>query len=290
MPQKIAWLFLLIYVLVCPPVGAQPRVGHVFIISFDGGKPAVMKECKMPELMSLARKGAATWEAKTVFPSLTLISHTSMLTGVGPEKHHVNWNDWEPDHGLVAVPTIFNLAKANHLTTAMFVGKPKFIHLFQNKSLNYFSLPSHLSIDAARAAATYIEQRKPNLCFIHFSDSDTAGHGFGWGSKEQKAAFALEDKALKIVMDAIKKAGIEKDSVVILSADHGGHEKTHGTKSPEDMTIPWIAWGRGIKPATTIHGAVTTYDTAATALWLLNIPRPANMDGKPVTEIFSDGN
>jgi hypothetical protein len=35
-----------------------------------------------------------------------------------------------------------------------------------------------------------------------------------------------------------------------------------------------------------IADPVVTYDTAATALWLLDLPRANNLDGKPVTSAF----
>ncbi len=63
-------------------------------------------------------------------------------------------------------------------------------------------------------------------------------------------------------------------------------DKTHGSNSPEDMTIPWIVWGANVKAGTTITAPVTTYDTAATALWLLDLPVPAEWDGKPVESAF----
>jgi predicted AlkP superfamily pyrophosphatase or phosphodiesterase len=56
----------------------------------------------------------------------------------------------------------------------------------------------------ATAAAKYIVEKKPNLCFIHFADSDGAGHKYGWGTPEQIQSFADEDAALKIVQDAVK--------------------------------------------------------------------------------------
>ena len=31
------------------------------------------------------------------------------------------------------------------------------------------------------------------------------------------------------------------------TADHGGHDRTHGTGSPEDMTIPFIIKGKNFK-------------------------------------------
>jgi Uncharacterized proteins of the AP superfamily len=269
------------------PLPAAPKgVKHVFIISFDGGKPEVMKQSKMPNLFRMVKEGAVNWEAQTIFPSITLVSHTSMLTGVSPEKHKISWNDWRPEKGLVPVPTVFSLAKEQKLRTASFAGKPKFHHLHLPGSCDTFSVPAYAAKTVAKVAATHIEATKPNLCFIHFADSDGAGHKYGWGTEEQKKAFADEDEALKTIRDAIKRAGIEKESVVIMSADHGGHDKTHGTRMPEDMTIPWIAWGAGVKPGTIITAPVTTYDTTATALWLLGVPLPAEFDGKPVTTAF----
>ena len=87
--------------------------------------------------------------------------------------------------------------------------------------------------------------------------------------------------------DAVKEAGIEGKSTFILSSDHGGHDKTHGSDSPEDMTIPWVAWGAGVKSEMTITDAVNTVDTAATALWLLDLPIPEDWDGKPVASAFN---
>jgi predicted AlkP superfamily pyrophosphatase or phosphodiesterase len=271
------------------PVAAPPapqRAEHVFIVSFDGGNPAVMKESRMPTLFGLLPRAASTFSAQTIFPSITLPSHTSMLTGVGPEKHRVLWNNWEPEKGLVTVPTIFALAKKQNLSTAMFVGKPKLLHLYVPKTVDEFSLPEYHARNVSEAAARYIVAKKPALCFIHFADPDGAGHAHGWGSNEQKRAFAASDVALKTILDAINRAGIAKTSVVLITADHGGHAKTHGSGTPDDMIIPWIAWGANVRPGYTIVAPVTTYDTAATALWLLNVPLPDNLDGKPVTSAF----
>jgi predicted AlkP superfamily pyrophosphatase or phosphodiesterase len=285
---------------------AEHRADHVFIISFDGGKPAVIAESEMPVIKKLAAEGAVTWSASTIFPSKTLPSHTSMLTGVGPDKHQVLWNNYEPIRGKVKVPTVFTVAREHDKTfgTAMFPGKAKFIHLFQPGSLDVFdfngpmednkALPGTEEIEkaivpaqsVAKAASAYIVSKKPNLTFIHFPDPDSAGHKSGWGSPQQKEAFKVSDQALGQIVKAIEQAGIADSSVMIISADHGGHDKTHGLDIPDDMHIPWIAWGKGVKKNYTITGKVTTYDSAATALWLLDVPLPANFDGKPVTEAF----
>jgi len=284
---------------------AAPRAEHVIVISIDGGKPAVIAESEMPTLKKMAAEGAVTWQASTIFPSKTLPSHTSMLTGVGPDKHQVLWNDFSPIKGKVKVPTVFSLLRAvdAKAVTGMFVCKQKFRHLWIEGTLDTFDFggpiqdtpvagspeiekdkkPAQLE---AKNASAWIKEKKPKLLFVHFADPDTAGHKDGWGSPQQKEAFKVTDQALWQVWTAVKEAGIADSTVILISADHGGHDKTHGLNIPDDMIIPWVAWGKGVKANTTISSPVTTYDTAATALWLLDVPLPAEFDGKPVTSAF----
>jgi arylsulfatase A-like enzyme len=277
-----------------------PRTEHVFIISIDGGKPATIQQSKMPVLEKLVKQGACTWAAQTIKPSLTLPAHTSMLTGVPMEKHHITWNSWIPSNGMVRVPTIFAAAKRAGLSTAMFVGKEKFRHFLQPDTIDEFYYDRANAVVVMKSdsgdrvfkkegnifskmvatnAAAYIVKHKPNLCFIHFTDTDTIGHEFGWSSPEQIKAFSDTDAALGIIRNAIQKAGIARRSVMIISADHGGTGKGHSKGTPEDLTIPWIIWGQGVRKRFAITDPVSTCDTAATALWLLGVKPIAPLDG-----------
>lgn len=290
---------LYIFAGLCLPTSAQSsavasgrpgaRVRHVFIVSIDGGKPAVMRESAMPNLFRLVREGSATWQAQTVFPSITLVAHTSMLTGVSPRRHKIDWNDWKPERGLVTVPTVFTEAHRAGLSTAMYVGKEKFRHLNTPGAVDQFGFPGYAARKVAADAVRGIVSRKPHLSFIHFADPDGAGHAHGWGSDAQKKAFAETDQALGLLLEGIRKAGIQEESVLIISADHGGHDRTHGSASPEDMTIPWIVWGKGVAAGKTLATPINTCDTAATALWLLGLPVPPDWEGRPVVEAFSAG-
>lgn len=265
---------------------AAPISQHVVILSIDGGKPAVIEQSEMPTLKAAAKAGAVTWNAQTIFPSITLVSHTSMLAGVGPEKHHVMWNSWMEEKGRFTFSTVFSVAKQAGLGTAAFAGKDKFLHFDAPGVLDQFAIPGNKAPVIAEAAAAYFAEKKPGLMFVHFPDPDSAGHKFGWGSPEQIHAFAEADAGLKILVDGIEKAGLTKETTVIVSADHGGHDRTHGSKSPEDMTIPWVTFGKAVKPGFTITDPVTTFDTAATALFLLGLEIPADWDGKPVKSAY----
>jgi predicted AlkP superfamily pyrophosphatase or phosphodiesterase len=286
---------------------AAPRASHVFIISFDQASPSSIEQSQMPLFKEMAAKGAHTWSAYTVVPSLTLPSHTSMLTGVGVQKHQVLWNEWSPEKGLVKVPTIFSIAKEHGMVTAIFAAKTKFKTLDLPGSLDAFVLPEKVTADAVAAAfAAQVGTLKPNLCFIHFGDPDVAGHKYGANSPEKAQALADCDRALKVVRDAIEAAGLGESSVMILTADHGSHDLpaaeieknikalgssligVHGSAESCDVEVPWIAWGKGVKKEFLITAPVVTYDTAATALWLLGIPVPEGFWGRPVTTAFEN--
>lgn len=286
---------------------AAPRAEHVFIISIDGGSPAVIHRSSMPVLQKLVKEGACTWAAQTIKPSITLPSHASMLTGVVMERHKITWNNWSPTNGLVAMPTVFSVAKAAGRSTAMFVAKEKFRHLALPDTVDEFNYDADQDVYVLKSlgdgaekkkvgnvparvvathAARYIVERKPNLCFIHFTDPDTVGHEFGWGSPEQLQAFADVDAGLDLIVEAIRKSDLARRSVLLISADHGGHGKGHSAGTPEDLTIPWIAWGKGVKKGFTITAPVGTCDTTATVLWLLDLSPALPLDGVVVRSAF----
>lgn len=277
----------------------KKRAEHVFMISFDQGAPAGIAKSDMPLFKEMAAQGAHTWEAYTIVPSITLPFHTSMLTGVGIQKHQIDWNNYEPKKGKVKVPTIFSIAKEKGISTGMFVAKEKFQHVNLPGSVDMFDFPKDdvTCGSVAREFAANVGTLKPGLCFIHFGDPDVKGHEFGMDSPEKIQAFADTDKALKVIRDSVDKAGLTSTSVFILTADHGGHDikdkngvtrGTHGDSTPNDVTIPWIVWGKGVKPGFTITAPVVQYDTAATALWLLGVPVPEGFWGRPVTSAFEN--
>jgi predicted AlkP superfamily pyrophosphatase or phosphodiesterase len=261
--------------------GAAPAT-HLILISMDGAKPAVMRQSRMPNLDRLRREGSWTFNAQTVLPSVTLNSHASMVSGVVPAKHHVTWNDsFRPARGYLPVPTLFTVAREAGLSCAAFVAKDKLRQLAAPQDVPVFRRPGITAAPVAAAAADYFQARRPNVLFVHFADPDTAGHRYGWGSPEQVRALEDVDAALGVLLAAVRKAGLGRETALIITADHGGHGKTHGTDSPEDTTIPWVCVGPGVRRNHELTVPVHTYDTAATAAALLGLPRPAIWDGHP---------
>ena len=261
-------------------------VDHVVVISIDGGKPSVMAKSEMPNLKRLTADGSSTFTARTVFPSKTLPSHTSMLTGVTPKIHKIDWNNWNPLKGTVKVPTVHGLLKAQGYSTALFATKTKFRHLKVKNSYNEFSLKADNAIESAKLASAYFAAKKPNFLFVHMPDADVAGHASGWGSTAQMKALKNVDTAIKIIEDTIFKNTKDKKFVVIITADHGGSGLNHGSASDDDTIIPWIVWGNVVKKNHHMTEAVSTLDTTATVLWLFGVNGPQNLQGQPQKNSF----
>jgi hypothetical protein len=266
-----------------------PNVSRVLIVSFDGLRPDAIAKAKMKNVLSLMQGGAYTLNAQTIMPSLTLPSHASMLVGTCPAKHIARWNEYVPENGYALGTDIFDLAHAAGLRTVMVTGKEKLRHVTEPQSTDFFQfvdgtdkIEDPLTIE--QLANRQISQGF-GLMFVHFPKGDLAGHDHGWLSRKQLETYADDDTSLGYILETLKNQQMYEGTLIIITADHGGHDTTHGTDVTEDMTIPWIASGPGILPGQ-LTTPVHTMDTAATAAFALSLPLPLEWQGRPVYEAF----
>jgi arylsulfatase A-like enzyme len=274
---------------------AAPRVSgvteHVVLVSIDGLRPDAIAAFEAPTLKRLIREGSYTLSAATILPSKTLPSHTSMLTGQPPDVHHVMWNTPASFRKKsVSIPTVFGTARDEGFMTAAFFSKSKFVSLQGPGSLDYSQAPGGWfgywpSSRTTKDIEHYLETEQPHLLFVHLGDPDHAGHDSGWMSPKYGEAVKQVDTSLEKLIAVAEKSFGRGNFTLIVTADHGGHDRNHGSSDPLDVTIPWIAWGRGVSPAL-ITRPVETFDTAATVLWLLGVTEPDSWAGTAVTEAF----
>ncbi len=269
-----------------PVTQANPPARRVVVVSIDGARPDALLVAKTPTITRLWKEGSYSFRAQTISPSTTLPAHTSMLTGISPDRHGERDNNWWPGEATVAAETVFSLAKSQGLKTAMVVTKEKFGFLARPGSPDHFEVVPHLAPDVVLRALTYLRSEKPHLLFIHFADTDITGHLQGWMSPEYLIALQTVDDAVEILLRMMEETKLVRETLLIITADHGGHDFTHGTTLPEDMTIPWIAFGPGVREGYEIPDQVVIYDTAATVLLFLGIPIPAHWEGRPLRSIF----
>lgn len=189
-----------------------------------------------------------------------------------------------PELGYAQVTDLFDLAHAAGMQTAMFVGKEKLRQITEPASTDIFQYIN----DRDLVITDTLIQNFPadfRLMFVHFPTTDGMGHEYGWLSGEQLSVIFRADQALERLMTELQTRGLLAETLIIVTADHGGHGTTHGYSLPEDMTIPWVAYGAGVQPSF-LTSSITTTDTAATAAYALGLPIPAEWDGVPIYEAF----
>ena len=273
-----------------------PAIERALIISIDGLRPDVLLRADAPNIRRLYQSGSFTFWARTTALAVTLPSHVSMLTGATPEQHGITWNGvLSPNHPIYpAVPTLFEYAHHAGYSTAMVIGKTKFVSLTKPGTLDWVYLPPIAYVtDAVVAdeAVKFIRAHQPQVLFVHFPGVDVAGHGRGWGTPAQVLAAAEADRAVGLVLAALDKMHLRDSTFILVTADHGGQNRGHGPNDPRSQFIPWIACGPGISSNLDLTRypklTVDTEDTFATVCWLLGIPTaPRRLHGKPITEMI----
>lgn len=276
-----------------------PAVKQVVIISVDGMRPDLMLRADTPNMHAMMDRGSFTLWARTTAESVTLPSHTSMLTGVVPIKHTIQWNmDLPLTHPVYpAFPTIFELAHQAGYTTAMIAGKTKFINLAKPGTLDWVYIPFSPKAEdpeVAVQAVSVILQHQPQVLFVHFPSVDNAGHMYGWSSKQQLDAIAGADRAIGQILWALNERHATDSTFMIVTADHGGSGLLHGPDDPRSRNIPWLATGPKVRKGIdlTIYPQLTinTEDTFSTVAYVLGIPVLKPVDGQVVREIFDRSN
>jgi phosphopentomutase len=183
-------------------------------------------------------------------------------------------------------PTLFDVAHDAGLRTAVVTGKMKMDYLISPDSVDELFCADAHDTELKEQAVELMQAGMPDVLFIHFPDTDRVGHEFGWMSPNQLQSIAFVDGLIGEIVAELEGGGYLSSTLMIITADHGGHDFGHGDDSPEDRTTPWLAVGPGVPTGVTLAGDINIYDTAATALYALGLSIPERWDGRPVMEIF----
>lgn len=185
---------------------------------------------------------------------------SSTLSGVDNHKHQVIYN--HPEHIRTywetskAYPNFLQLATRAGLRAAA-VGRPSVIGTDPNNIglldpikptilWNAEPVPTgHAgemrNVDAC-AQWMYQQHSAPRVVFAHLDGLDQAGHEYGWESEAQRRAMVEVDEQAFRLLDATqyRMHMYGEQWLIIVTADHGGHDKTHGTVEETDSCIPFI--------------------------------------------------
>ncbi|MBI4166944.1 MAG: alkaline phosphatase family protein [Acidobacteria bacterium] len=244
---------------------ASPR--HVLVVSVDGLGASWLTHpppnLHIPNFKRLMEEGSYAEGVWSVYPSLTYPAHTTMVTGRMPAEHGIysnlssreagkNSKDWFWFSNAIKVPTLWDLARQNNLTTSSvfwsvtvggpinwnipeiwdpakgMAGDPLYVAKFATPGLLFEAAlelgpPQGASDDVMKVKLTgfVLKKHQPNLLMLHLAELDGALHQRGPASPEAAAAVEKADERIGELLTAVKAAGLENKTDVFIVSDHG---------------------------------------------------------------------
>jgi predicted AlkP superfamily pyrophosphatase or phosphodiesterase len=262
------------FVLVSLTGFTQPAK-HVILISIDGLRPEFYLDPSWPapNLQKLKDQGVYAKGVRSVFPSVTYPSHTTLVTGAYPARHGIYYNvvrggkkgQWYWEENFIKVPTLWDAVRQAGLTSGavmwpVTVGAPIDYNFPVRRAdgdeetnqlditLPYvtpknlvseieketgkltaadFNGNHSIDITIGKMGAYILKTHKPNLMALHFITVDHAAHTHGRDHQTTKEKVALVDSMIGEVMKTVKDAGMEKNTAIIITGDHGFVNSTH---------------------------------------------------------------
>lgn len=250
---------------------------RVILILVDGMRPDALAQNSSAH--KLADQGVYTYGGKTVFPSVTLPCHMSLFHSVDPDRHGTTTNTYMPQ--VRPVSGLFEELSSRGRKCAMFYDWEQLRDLGRPGSLSksiFLSLGEYGSQKAddllTDSAIACMERENMDFMFLYLGAPDVFGHDHGWMSKEYMQGLTDAWKNIDRVMEA-KSAG----DMVIVTADHGGHGRSHGTQLKEDMEIPFFMTGPEIPQGKELEN-FDIKDVAPTVLRCFGIEAPREWEGR----------
>lgn len=249
----------------------------VLLVLIDGMRPDAMVQ--IPAAKNVMDRASYTLEGTTVFPSCTLPCHMSLFYSRPPLVHGVTTNTytaikrqknglWEWLRAAGKKTAMFysweelrDLAKPGCLTDSCFVSGDRHGWLEANAQLT-------------RQCIKYLHREQPDFAFLYLGAPDAAGHKQGWMSEGYMEALTQSWNCTQQVLSELPE-----DYGVIITADHGGHDRRHTTLMQEDMTIPVLLLNAGLPAGNTIK-AYNIMDIAPTVAELMQIQPAMEWRGK----------
>ena len=126
--------------------------------------------------------------------------------------------------------------------------------------------------------------RRNNRPFLH--NPDHVGHQAGHNTPEYYAKLKELDGYVSRIIQAVTEAGMLKETIFVVTADHGGIEKGHGGKTMQEMQTPFIISGKNIKKEGEFHESMMQYDVASTIAHIFGLKQPQVWIGRPMLQVF----
>ncbi len=261
----------------------------VIVIGIDGLTVDGIEQASTPNMDKMMQEGSFTLNAQAVMPTKSSPNWMSMLSGVGPDQHRITKNGFDKDvyrnnptcpQYSEYFPTIFTLLKEQNpiAKTALIYQWRGFKKLINPNDIGYLKNKMIRAESVARKGLKYYQEQQPTLLFLHFNLVDFKGHLKGYKHPKYYKTVERMDEMLKAFLDL---ADQDPNLCILLVSDHGGIDKNHGGDTPEELTVPLMAYGQNI-PTQKIKKAVSNMDVGPSIAKLLQLKTHKCWEGQSI--------
>ena len=201
-----------------------------------------------------------------------------MTHSVTPQRHGILTNTYVPQ--VRPVKGIFEKVSAAGGVSAMFYGWEPLRDIALPGSLKFSTYINAYALESSDTVLTdeaekLILNHKPDFVFLYMVETDEkGGHDNGWMSDEYLRRINIAISNVKRMID-----NFGDEYSVIIMADHGGHDRSHGSNLPDDMIIPLFFYGPNFAPGEIIDNT-SLLDIAPTIADIMGIQSDSDWEGK----------
>ncbi|MBR2373986.1 MAG: alkaline phosphatase family protein [Lentisphaeria bacterium] len=252
----------------------------VLLVLVDGMRPESMAMTEHPFYQELVAHSYYTLKEQAVMPSVTLPCHMSLFHSVNADRHGILSNTYVPQ--VRPVNGICEVLKQQGKTSGLFFSWEELRDLSRPGSVaisEFFSGGVHTyekanEVLTDRVIGLVKSGELPDFSFLYLGLVDMAGHKYGWMGKEYIEAVRSSIECIRRVAEILPE-----DHQLVVTADHGGHDRSHGADIPEDMVIPLFFWHKSFV-SKEFDGDVSIIDIAPTIVSMLGAESDPDWEGK----------
>ena len=300
------------------PFGITPERRSVVLITVDTTRadrlePYGATDVETPHMNRLALEGLRFDHAYSVAP-ITLVSHTSILTGLYPPQHGVrnNGTHYVPDE----LTSVAEILRDDGYRTAAFVSAAvleKRYGLTQGFEVYDDDLstgrerhprtvpdrPAEATVDAANTWLDGLDGEDPFFLWIHFYDPHAAyspppPFRDRYRERLYDGEIAYMDAQIGRLLDH-PRLRRNQDLVVSVLGDHGESLGEHGEQThailayDSTLRVPWILRVSGGRPGLVVREPVSQVDFFPTLLDVLDFEIPEGLPGRSLLTGLEQG-
>lgn len=259
----------------------------ILYVTIDGVRPDAIVQAKTPTFDVLQKEGSYSFLAQSVMPSMTLPCHMSIFHSVPPERHNILTNDYTPM--VRPIPGLIDVLHQAGKTTAMYYSWEPLRDISRPLSLTHIDFRAYASNYETsddlivKRAIPHLKAESFDFNFLYLGSVDECGHIHGWMSEAYLRQVEHIDRLLGDVLE-----NLASNTTVLIQSDHGGHDRTHGTNSGEDMLVPWFLWGEKANRGLQLESEINLLDTAPTITHLFDLKPHSLWEGNIVSEAIQE--